>query len=122
MTSTEHPRATDPANAGRTQPANRVGTDQKPPPRQPVTYTCGGCDNRWGGVSRAHCSGCHRTFTGAATFDQHRRDIKGVGTCIDPATLLTKGTQEPTQVFRDGLWRSTREFSGAGELFGGEHA
>jgi hypothetical protein len=87
--------------------------------RLPVTYTCGGCDNRWGGVSRAHCSGCHRTFAGVDLFDRHRRDIRGVGTCIDPATLTTKAGVA-TMVFRDGLWRSTREFTSASELFGGE--
>jgi hypothetical protein len=33
--------------------------------------------------TQAHCSVCHRTFSGVGPFDQHRRD----GRCIDPATL-----------------------------------
>lgn len=85
--------------------------------RDPVEYTCGGCDNTWTGVSRAHCGGCHRTWTGVDLFDRHRRDFRGVGTCIDPATIIDKHGN-PTQVYRDGLWRSPREFTGAGELFG----
>lgn len=32
--------------------------------------------------SYAHCSVCHRTFTGVRNFDMHRR----VGTCVDPAS------------------------------------
>jgi hypothetical protein len=61
---------------------------------------------------------CHRTFSGVDLFDRHRKDVKGVGTCVDPATLLTKDDGNPTQVFRDGLWRSPKEFTSAGTLFG----
>lgn len=84
--------------------------------RQPVTYSCGGCATRWGGVSRCHCSGCHRTFAGLDGFDAHRRDVRGVGTCLDPAGITDKDG-EPRYAFRDDLWRSTREFTGAGQLF-----
>jgi hypothetical protein len=88
-----------------------------------LTYSCGGCDTRWSGAGRAHCSACHRTFSGPDGFDQHRRDINDVGTCIDPATLVVKrGARkgEHTQVLRGDVWCSAREFTNAGELFGGD--
>lgn len=60
---------------------------------QPVAITCSGCTAKWSGVTRAHCSGCHRTFTGVSAFDRHRED----GACLDPASL--------GMVERDGgLW------------------
>lgn len=71
-------------------------------PYVPIAYTCGGCDNTWSGVNRAHCGGCHRTWSGPSMFDQHRRLIKDVGICVDPATI--KG-----QVFKGGIWRSDKE-------------
>lgn len=43
--------------------------------------------------SQAHCSVCHRTFSGMWAFDKHRRD----GRCLDPAEL---GLVE-----RDRIWR-----------------
>lgn len=43
--------------------------------------------------SQAHCSVCHRTFSGVWGFDQHRKD----GKCLDPVTV---GFAE-----RDGVWR-----------------
>lgn len=87
------------------------GRSRKPrPPYVPLTYTCGGCDNTWSGVNRAHCGGCHRTWSGPSMFDQHRRLIKEVGICVDPATI--KG-----QVFR-GIWRSDKERTA--DSWGGE--
>jgi len=65
-----------------------VGQDAQNRPT--VTYSCGGCDTRWSGVSRCHCAGCHRTFAGANLFDRHRRDIKGEGLCLDPETIVSK--------------------------------
>ena len=31
--------------------------------------TCGRCGEIWTGLGRAHCDGCHRTFTVASAFD-----------------------------------------------------
>jgi len=39
------------------------------------------CGSRWAGSSTAHCGACHRTFTGVAPFDAHRRG----GACTEPA-------------------------------------
>nr|QOL00344.1 hypothetical protein [uncultured organism] len=35
------------------------------------TYGCSSCDNRWTGLSAAHCSHCHVTFASARLFDLH---------------------------------------------------
>ena len=68
--------------------------------------SCGGCDNRWSGVSRAHCAACHRTFGGATLFDAHRRDG-----CLDPETIMTTpkdGSAPQRAMFlTDGIWQST---------------
>lgn len=49
--------------------------------RDPITYSCGGCDNRWRGIRTCHCAACHRSFGSIHLFDQHRRG----GQCADPA-------------------------------------
>lgn len=72
--------------------------------------TCSGCDTRWTGHSRCHCSQCHRTFGGIGLFDQHRR-----GECLDPETILNK-TGEHVMFLRDGIWRGP-EFDAA-RIFG----
>ncbi len=48
---------------------------------------CGRCNNRWGGTSTCHCSGCHETFTGLTAFDQHRTGSHTHSTrrCLPPA-------------------------------------
>lgn len=66
-----------------------------------TTYTCGGCDNRWSGVSRAHCSACHETFGGAAFFDRHRRERNGVGYCLHPSQI-----EKPVMYLANGMWQS----------------
>lgn len=45
------------------------------------TYECRSCGATWGGMNTCHCDGCHHTFTGITTFDQHRRG----GACKTPA-------------------------------------
>ena len=52
-------------------------------------HACGRCENIWGGLNTAHCSGCHRTFTGLTAFDRHRdgSHAKGTRHCVDPSTL-----------------------------------
>lgn len=54
--------------------------------------TCNGCTSTWTGLRPCHCSGCHRTFGGIASFDHHRIDF----TCREPSTL--------GMVNRSGIW------------------
>jgi hypothetical protein len=65
--------------------------------------TCGGCTNTWTGLSRCHCSGCHRTFGGVRAFDLHRRPRGRHGSCVDPA-ILTTGAGAPLLIQRNGIW------------------
>lgn len=78
-------------------------------PTGSVTYSCGGCETRWPGVSRCHCSGCHNTFAGIDLFDRHRRLIKDVGICLDPATITSPKTGEREMYLTNGLWSSVAE-------------
>jgi hypothetical protein len=58
----------------------------------------GACGKTWRGATRAHCSGCHRTFTTVGASDKHRIGEFGVDRrCTDPATV---GLVHRT----DGLW------------------
>jgi hypothetical protein len=41
------------------------------------------CKERWTGMNRAHCTGCHRTFNSVGGFDKHRKDLK----CLDPESI-----------------------------------
>jgi hypothetical protein len=69
-----------------------------------VTFTCGGCADRWSGLSRAHCGACHRTFNGSGLFDKHRQR----GRCVDPAELLlNSGYRAMYQT--DGVWSSVED-------------
>lgn len=64
--------------------------------RAEAGFTCSGCDASWTGLGRAHCAACHRTYSTAGLFTAHRRDVRGVGTCMEPA---------PDMRLIDGLWR-----------------
>jgi hypothetical protein len=66
--------------------------------------TCSGCDAVWTGSAAAHCSGCHRSFSGATLFDRHRSVAGERGRCTDPATLARPDGQ-PICELRDGMWR-----------------
>src|SRR5690606_29704267 len=46
-------------------------------------FGCGGCQETWTGSSRAHCSGCHQTFSAISWFDAHRRRFQ----CLNPAEI-----------------------------------
>jgi hypothetical protein len=48
-----------------------------------VKIGCGGCDNTWTGLSMAHCTVCHQTFTAVTGFDLHRRR----GQCRKPESI-----------------------------------
>lgn len=58
-----------------------------------LPHHCNGCTSRWGGLSTAHCTGCHRTFSGINAWEKHRAGshttIKG-RYCVDPETVLNK--------------------------------
>jgi len=80
---------------------------------------CGRCDNRWGGTSTCHCSGCHETFTGLTAFDQHRTGSHTHGTrrCLPPAEA---GLQDAGRHYPcwgnpgDGTkWWGTRQYGAA---------
>lgn len=58
----------------------------------PGMIRCRWCATEWSGLGRAHCSGCHATFSTAGTFDRHRR----AGSCQPP---VDRGL-----VQRHGLW------------------
>lgn len=74
--------------------------------RAATRHSCGGCPATWTGQSRAHCAapGCHRTFSGASTFDQHRSQTGEHGACTDPATVVNSRTGERLLFERDGIW------------------
>jgi hypothetical protein len=65
------------------------------------TFTCGGCDATWTGLSVAHCGSCHVTLSGAKLFDQHRRPDRAHGMCLAPAVLRVKA--QPCEL-RGGVW------------------
>ncbi len=57
--------------------------------------SCGGCDARWYGPLRCHCSVCHVTVDDESLWNQHRVD----GECRWPGSLgLTRD--------RGGVWVS----------------
>lgn len=50
--------------------------------------TCNGCGSAWGGALTAHCSNCHKTFSGLTAFDKHRAGSHTKGRyCLDPETV-----------------------------------
>jgi len=71
--------------------------------RRATANTCSGCPATWTGVTKCHCSGCHRTFSAVYAFDLHRSRRGPHGSCVDPATLVT-GTGARVLVERTGVW------------------
>jgi hypothetical protein len=70
--------------------------------RPPSAITCRGCENWWTGLSSAHCSACHITFTGIYAFDMHRRG----GRCADPNDIDLVPALKPWSGWsRPGTWR-----------------
>lgn len=53
------------------------------------THSCGARWERYG-ERRAHCAGCHRTFSSTAMFDVHRASEGDQRVCLDPATVFNK--------------------------------
>lgn len=90
------------------QPGPVSGSTNVPEPRKP--YGCGGCDSRWSGVSRCHCSRCHHTFAGAALFDKHQHLRNDVGYCDDPSAMTNSKTGAQLMFLDDaGIWSSVEE-------------
>lgn len=46
-------------------------------------FTCK-CGSRWTGHNRSHCSACHVTFGGVASFDKHRQIGRATGKSCQP--------------------------------------
>lgn len=68
--------------------------------KTPSLIQCSGCENRWSGLSAAHCSACHRTFTGITAFDIHR-----VGSqCTNPADILGRDGQPRLAPVQKPYW------------------
>lgn len=58
----------------------------------------GQCGKTWSGSGRAHCSGCHETFTTYLASDKHRTGAFGVDRrCAHPGSVGL--VQRP-----DGIW------------------
>jgi hypothetical protein len=81
----------------------------KAPPGSGITHSCGGCSTNWRGTSRVHCSHCHRTFARISLFEKHRK-IKG--SCIDPETIMKRGTGVRVMFLRDDIWQGVETLSG----------
>ena len=64
-----------------------------------ISHSCGA---RWSGTAKAHCAGCHRTFSTNGVFDRHRRNLS----CLDPDTATKK---DGTEVFHPRTDRTTGE-------------
>ena len=69
----------------------------------------GVCDCRFTGGITAHCSACHRTFTGVKSFDRHQRLTGGGRVCLDPAGLTRRDGTPLMQADRRGYWQLTRD-------------
>lgn len=62
-----------------------------------MAITHGECGKSWTGNGRAHCSGCHETFSTYGVSDRHRIGAFGPDRrCADPATVGL--------VLRNGIW------------------
>jgi hypothetical protein len=73
--------------------------------RRPVPpITCSGCPATWTATTAAHCSGCHRTFSGIGLFDLHRSQYGERGSCIDPDNVRNQAGYR-VMFHRDGMWR-----------------
>lgn len=68
-----------------------------------MTARCSHCERRWSGTTQAHCTQCHRQFSGPTAFDRHRSHAPEWN-CVDPATVLTKTTEEPVLIERPSVY------------------
>ena len=70
---------------------------------------CVVCGEVWGGMSKAHCSNCHRLFKSVSAFDAHRRNLK----CVDP--------EESGMTMKDGVWAKWLTEDEKAALYGSKH-
>jgi len=61
-----------------------------------TTITHGSCGKTWTGAGRAHCSGCHLTFSTYLVSDRHRTGDYSDRRCLHPSAV---GLVE-----RKGIW------------------
>lgn len=80
-----------------------------------------GAAANWTGDGRAHCGGCHRTFSGVTTFDQHRSQTGERGTCLDPETVVGKAGDR-LLFDRGGIWSGPEMSDEAKARFGRDAA
>jgi hypothetical protein len=66
-----------------------------------ITCRCGA---RWTARGLAHCGGCHNSYSGISTFDQHRSMTGEHGVCKRPAEVVNS-LGERLLWLRDGVWR-----------------
>lgn len=54
-----------------------------------MKVACPRCGKTWGGLSTAHCTACHETFTVVSNFDRHRTGSHSAGTryCLPPSEV-----------------------------------
>ena len=78
--------------------------------RRAVRTNC--CDAWWTGLSTAHCSACHQTFTTVGAFDKHRTGKHADDTryCLSPDSvgLVDAGRSYPCWA-HPGSWRAPRQ-------------
>ena len=58
-------------------------------PANAIMTNC--CSAWWTGLTAAHCSACHETFTGITAFDLHRRR----GKCLWPPDIGLVAANRP---------------------------
>lgn len=102
MTAQDGPWAVEPGYPV-SSPSDGVKVAEISHRRAAIAITCGGCPAEWTGAARAHCSGCHETFSGTSLFDAHRSARGHHGTCLNPATLAGKDGQ-PRMQLRGAIW------------------
>lgn len=65
----------------------RCSTVSRRTQSEPSWVTAGCCSARWTGLSAAHCSACHETFTSVSAFDLHRRKAVCLSPTLTPADI-----------------------------------
>ena len=74
---------------------------------------CRACGASWTGLTRQHCTGCHRTFTSTTAGDKHKQRDD----CLSDRELGRKGLKRSKNQFDHWLWSmATDEEMGDGGL------
>ena len=69
-----------------------------PRPADVVYYASCACGQRWFGLNRAHCAGCHCTFDDVDLYDAHRLTLE----CKRPTAMGLAQNQH-------GVWMRPRD-------------